>query len=110
MSLTCGRNLSQSWRGQSISTVARAATKSYLKVPLTHLAALMQWLCGGTNCIFILFFFMCFSTALEHLLSMTSSTRWYWCACRMWKTSVKVTMKDALVRFGIGQTMMVLRS
>ncbi len=34
VSSTCGRNSSQSWRGQSISTVARAAKKCSLNVAM----------------------------------------------------------------------------
>ncbi len=44
VSLTCGRNLSQSWSGQSMLTVARAATKCSLKVLMACLAALMRCL------------------------------------------------------------------
>ncbi len=32
------------------------------------------------------------------------------CLCRILKTSMEAVMKDALVRFGIGRTMMTLRS
>ena len=40
MSSTCSRFTSQSWRGQNISTVAKAATKFSLKVLMACLAAL----------------------------------------------------------------------
>jgi hypothetical protein len=40
VSSTCGRSSSQSWRGQSISIVARAAMKCSLKVAMVHLEAL----------------------------------------------------------------------
>jgi hypothetical protein len=40
ISLTCGRNSSQSRRGQSISTVVRATMKYSLKV-MGHLVALV---------------------------------------------------------------------
>ena len=36
VSSTCGRNSSQSWRGHSMSTVARAAIKCSLKVAMVH--------------------------------------------------------------------------
>ncbi len=37
---TCGRKSSQSWRGQRISMVTRAAMKCSLKVAMARLAAL----------------------------------------------------------------------
>jgi hypothetical protein len=40
VSLTCRRNSSQSWRGQRISTVARAAMKCSLNVAMARLAEL----------------------------------------------------------------------
>ncbi len=39
---TCGRNSSQGWSGQSMSTVARAATKCSLKVLMARSVALTQ--------------------------------------------------------------------
>ncbi len=47
VSLTCGRNSSHSWRGQSVSTVARAAMQCSLKVAMACSVALTQWLLGG---------------------------------------------------------------
>ncbi len=48
VSSTCGRNSSQSWRGQSWSTVARATMKCSLKVAIACSVVLALWLCGGT--------------------------------------------------------------
>jgi hypothetical protein len=49
MSSTCGKNSSQSCRGQSLSTVASAAMKCSLNVAMARLAALTRWLWGGTR-------------------------------------------------------------
>jgi hypothetical protein len=56
-----------------MSTVARVAMKCSLKVMIARSAALTLWLCGGTRCMSILLEWMCFSTAVEHSLSMTFS-------------------------------------
>ncbi len=44
VSSTWGRNSSQSWRGHSMLTVAKAATKCSLKVAIVHSMVLTQWL------------------------------------------------------------------
>ncbi len=76
VSLICGRNSSQSWRGQSISTVVRVAMKCSLKVAMVRLAALTRWLCRGTSWMLIDLDQMYFLTAEEHLLSITFSASW----------------------------------
>ncbi len=76
LSLICGRNSSQSWRGQSISAVGRVAMRCSLKVAMTHLAALTQWMCGGTSWMLIDLDSMYFLTAAEHLLSMMFNAGW----------------------------------
>jgi hypothetical protein len=70
ISSTWGRNLSHSWSGHSMSTVARVATKYSLNVVIACSAALTLWLCSGMSWMSILLEWMCFITAFEHLLSM----------------------------------------
>ncbi len=75
VSSTCDRNSSQSWRGQSRSTVARAAMKCSLKVAIACSAVLAWLLCGGTSWMLIFSKQIYYSTAVEHLLSMTFNAR-----------------------------------
>ncbi len=76
VSTTCGRNSSQSWRGQSISTVEKAAMKCSLNVAMARLAAFSQWMCGGTSWMSIALDRMYFLTAAEHSLSIMFSAGW----------------------------------
>ncbi len=110
VSSTCGRNSSQSWRGQSWLTVARAAMKCSLKVAIACSAALALWLCGGTSWILIFSDQIYLSTAVEHLLSITFNAGWYPRIHSTSMTSLNAVNIAALVHVGMARTMMTLRS
>ncbi len=77
VSSTCSRKLSQSWSGQSLSTVASAEMKCSLNVAIACLAALTRWLWGGMRWMSMLLVLMWVLSALEHSLSMTLSVGAY---------------------------------
>jgi hypothetical protein len=56
----------------------------------------------------ILLAWMCFSTALEHLLSITFSAGYYLQAQSFANTSEKAAINKELVQDGIGRMMIVL--
>jgi hypothetical protein len=110
VSSTCGRNSSQSWRGQSWSTVARTAMKCSLKVAIAHSAVLALWLCGDTSWMLIFSDQIYLSTVVEHSLSITFHAGWYPRIHSTSMTSLNVVIIAALVHVGMAQTMMALRS
>ncbi len=110
VSSTCGRKSSQSWRGQSWSTVARAAMKCSLKVAIACSAVLARWLCGGTSWMLIFSNQIYLSTAVEHLLSITFNAGWYPRVRSTLMTSLNAVIIAALVHVGMARTMMALKS
>ncbi len=109
VSSTCGRNSSQSCRGQSWSTVAKAARKCSLKVAIACSAALALWLCGGTSWMLIFSDRIYLSTTVEHSLSITFNAGWYPQICSTLMSSLNAVIIAAPVRVGMARTMMALR-
>ncbi len=101
VSSTCGRNSSQSWRGQSWSTVARAAMKFSLKVAIACSAALALWLCGGISWMLIFSNQIYLSTMVEHLLSITFNAGWYPRVHSISMTSLNAVIIAVSVRVGM---------
>jgi hypothetical protein len=109
LSSTCGRNSSQSWRGQSWSTVARGAMKCSLKVAIACSVALALWLCSGTRWMLIFSDQIYLSTAVENLLSITFYAGWYPWVRSTSMTSLNAVIIALLVHVGMAWTMMALR-
>ncbi len=108
-SSTCGRNSSQSWRGQSWLTVARAAMKCSLKVAIACSVALAQWLCGGTRWMLIFSKQIYCSTAVEHSLSMMFNAGRLPRVHSTVMTSLNAVIIAVLVHVGMAWTMIALR-
>ncbi len=78
VSLTCGRNSSQSWRGQSILHInsGKGANEVFLECGNGMLSGICSVVVGGASWMLTALKQMYVLTAVEHLLSITFSAGW----------------------------------